>query len=84
VGEPEQHNPRELIFRIGTFFLITGIVLLLLFILSETTGKTTFQYFCWSALLMTIGFAFRSLYKRSTTSSGRFSILKRFRKKKKE
>ena len=82
MGEPEQHNPRELIHRIGTFFLITGIVLLLVFMLSETAGTADFEYFCWSALLMTIGFVFRSRYKRTVTSGGRFSIFKRFTKKK--
>lgn len=84
MGEPEPFNRKEIIHRIGTFFVILGIGLLLLFLLSETTGRTTFQYFCWSALLVTLGFVFRAQYRRSTPPSGRFGVFKRFRRKKDE
>ena len=82
MGEPNQYNPREIVHRIGTFFLIAGILLLILFIMSERAGDTAFQYFCWSVLLITLGFVFRSQFKRPVASSGRFSLFKRFRKKK--
>lgn len=80
MGEPEHYHRKELIHRIGTFFLITGIGMVILFLLSEAAGKTTFQYFCWSTLLISLGFAFRAQYKRGVPPSGRFSLFKRFKK----
>lgn len=82
MGEPESFSRRETIHRIGTFFLILGIGLFLLFMLSESSGSTTFEYFCGSTLLITIGFIFRAQYKKSGPASGRFGIFKRFGKKK--
>jgi hypothetical protein len=84
MGEPEEYNRKELIHRIGTFFLIIGIGLLIFFLLSEAAGKTTFQYFCWSTLLVSLGFIFRAQLKRSASSSGRFRIFKGLRKGKDE
>ena len=82
MGEPDQYNPKEIIHRIGTFFLIVGIVLLILFFLSEQSGETMFPYFCWSVLLLTLGFAFRAQFKRSVTSGGRFRLWNQLTKKK--
>ena len=84
MGEPESFNRSEVISRIGTFFLIVGIGLFLLFLLSESTGNTTFEYFCGSTLLVTLGFIFRSRFKKSGPASGRFGVFKRFRRKKDE
>ena len=84
MGEPEHYHRKEIIHRIGTFFLIIGIGMLIIFALSESAGKTTFQYFCWSTLLVTLGFLFRAQYKRGTSPSGRFSVFKRFKKGKGE
>jgi len=81
MGEPESFSRRETIHRIGTFFLIIGIGLFILFLLSESSGMTTFEYFCGSTLLLTIGFIFRAQYKKSGPASGRFGIFKRFKKK---
>ena len=82
--QPQGYDYSELIYRVGTFFLMVGIGLFVLFILSEASQKTTFSYFCWSTTLLTIGFAFRARYKRSLPPSGRFSILKRLRPKPKD
>lgn len=84
MGQPQRFDYSELIYRVGTFFLLVGIGLLVLFILSEASQQTTFTYFCWSTILLTVGFAFRARYKRSLPPSGRFSILKRLRPKPKE
>jgi len=43
-----------------------------------------FNYFCWSMVLLIVGFMFRAQYKKSITPSGRFSVLKRFKGKPKE
>ena len=84
MGEPEHYYRKEIIHRVGTFFLIMGIGLFILFLLSESTGSTTFEYFCGSTLLVTLGFIFRSQYKKGAQPSGRFGIFKRLRKGKGE
>jgi hypothetical protein len=84
MGDPEGYHRKEIVHRIGTFFLILGIGLLMIFLLSEAAGDTAFQYFCWSTLLITLGFMFRAQYKRAAPPSGRFSVFKRFRKGKEE
>jgi hypothetical protein len=75
----------ELIYRVGTFFLLIGIGLIILFVLSESARQTMFDYFCWGMILLIVGFLFRAQYKRSAPPpSGRFSIFKRFKRKPKE
>lgn len=84
MGDP-QIDYSEIIYRVGTFFLLVGIGLVILFVLSESARQTVFSYFCWGAILLTVGFLFRAQYKRAMPpSSGRFSILKRFKRKPKE
>jgi len=84
MGEPQQYNRKEFIYRVGTFFLLVGTGLLIFFVLSEAAGQPTFSYFCWSMILLILGFMFRAQYKKAVPSSGRFSVLKRFKRKPKE
>jgi len=84
MGEPQGYDPNEIIYRLGTFFLLVGIGLLVFFLLSEAAGTPTFPYFCWSVILLTLAFMFRARYKRSVQPSGRFSFLKRLMPKSKE
>lgn len=81
MSDNQPNNYTELIYRVGTFFLLVGLGLVILFILSETVRETAFNYFCWGAILLTIGFLFRAQYKRSAPPSGRFGILRRFKRK---
>jgi hypothetical protein len=80
----QPNNYTELIYRLGTFFLLVGTGLVVLFILSEAAQKTTFSYFCWGTILLVVGFAFRAQYKRSIPQSGRFSIFRRLKSKPKD
>jgi hypothetical protein len=85
MSDNQPSNYTELIYRVGTFFLLVGLGLVILFILSDAVRQTAFNYFCWGAILLTIGFLFRAQYKRSAPpSSGRFSIFKRFKRTPKE
>jgi hypothetical protein len=77
MGEPENYNPKEIIHRIGTFFLLVGIGLFVIFMLSESSNQPQFNYFCGSMTLVTLGFLFRAQYKKTTVPSGRFSIIKK-------
>jgi len=80
MGEPHEYNRREFIHRVGTFFLLVSLGLIVFFLLSEAAGTPTFEYFCWGTVLAVIGFVFRAQYRKEVASSGRFGILKRFRK----
>jgi len=84
MGEPQGYNRKEFLHRVGTFFLLVAIGLLVFFLLSEQAGQTNFDYFCWSTALFVLGFIFRSQYKKPASASGRFGILKKFKKGKEE
>jgi hypothetical protein len=84
MGEPQDYNPKEIIYRVGTFFLLLGLGLLVLFMMSEAEKQPMFSYFCWSMVLLIVGFLFRAQYKKAITPSGRFRIFKRLRPKPKE
>ena len=77
MGEPDNFNHKEFAYRVGTFFLLVGLGLLVFFMLSEAAEKPQFNYFCGSMILLIIGFMFRAQYRRAVASSGRFSLLKR-------
>jgi hypothetical protein len=84
MSAPQGYDPKELIYRLGTFFLVVGIGLLVFFILSESAGNPDFNYFCSGAIVLTIAFIFRAQYRKAVNPSGRFSILKRLMPKPKE
>jgi hypothetical protein len=85
MGEPQGYNRKEFVHRVGTFFLLVAIGLLILFLLSEQAGGTNFEYFCWSTILFVLGFIFRSQYRKpASPASGRFGIFKRLKPKSKE
>jgi hypothetical protein len=77
MGTPEGSNSKEIIARIGTFFLLLGIGLLVFFILSEAARQVNFAYFCWGLILLILGFGFRGQFKRSAGPSGRFGLVRR-------
>lgn len=80
MGAPEGYNRKEILYRIGTFFLLIGLGLLVFFLMSEAESQPTFSYFCWGMILLTLGFMFRAQYRKAVPPSGRFSIFKRFRR----
>lgn len=84
MGEPQGYDPKEMIYRVGTFFLLTGIGLFVFFILSESAGNPVLSYFCWGTILLVIAFIFRAQYKKSYKPSGRFSVLQKLKRKPKE
>jgi len=84
MGEPHQFNRKEFVYRVGTFFLLVSLGLIVFFLLSEAAGKPKFEYFCWSTALAVVGFFFRAQYKREVASSGRFGWLRKLIKGKNE
>jgi hypothetical protein len=84
MGNPQGFDRNEFLGRIGTFFLLIGFVLLVLFFLTDTAGGPVFNYFCWSAILLVLGFVFRGQLKKTYQPSGRFNIFKRLKPKPKD
>ena len=84
MSDNQPNNYTEVIYRVGTFFLLVGVGLVLIFILSEATQETSFGYFCWGTIFLTVGFMFRAQYKRSYPRSGRFSLIQRLMPKSKD
>ena len=84
MGDQQGSSRPEFIARIGTFFVWVGIILLIFFFLSDSAGQAVFSYFCWSFMLLIVGFVFRSQLKKTYKPSGRFSILQRLKRKPKE
>lgn len=84
MSSPQGFDRKEVIRRIGTFFIILGIGLLAFFLLSEAAREVAFEYFCWSVVLLIIGFVLRGQFRRSVPPSGRFSMVKRLTPKAKK
>jgi hypothetical protein len=84
MGAPQGFDRKEVLHRIGTFFLLVGIGLLVFFMLSEAAKDVTFSYFCWSLILMILGLVFRGQFKRNVAPSGRFSLVRRLMPKAKK
>jgi hypothetical protein len=66
---------QELTTRIGTFLMLMGAGILVLFVASTSSGAPNFDYLFWSMLACIIGFFVR---RRSApaTPSNRFRLLK--------
>lgn len=84
MSEQQDYDRKEILYRIGTFFLLIGTGLLIFFLMSEAEQNPMFSYFCWSMVLLIVGFLFRAQYKKTLPPSGRFSILKKLKPKPKE
>ena len=84
MGSPQGFNRKEIVHRIGTFFILVAIGLLAFFLLSEASRQVAFEYFCWSVGLLVAGFFFRGRFKRTVTPSGRFSLVRRLMPKAKK
>jgi hypothetical protein len=63
--------------RMGTFFVVMGAGLFLLFVMSDMADQVDFDYFFLGMLLMAIGFYFRRK-KAPPPPSGRFTGFKNF------
>ncbi|MGB8981061.1 MAG: hypothetical protein WCC12_04230 [Anaerolineales bacterium] len=84
MSSPQGFNRKEIVARIGTFFLLLGIGLLVFFFLSEAAQQVTFEYFCWSLILIVLGFIFRGQFKKDAPASGRFSLVRKLMPKSKQ
>ena len=69
---------REFLARIGTFFLLVGIFLFILFVSSDFAKKADFDYLFLSMLALGIGWIFRRK-KPATPAAGRFAWYRKTR-----
>ena len=77
MSEPANYNRKEFVYRVGTFFLLVGLGLLIFFMLSESAKQPQFNYFCGSMVLLILGFLFRAQYRKPSIASGRFGGVKK-------
>jgi hypothetical protein len=84
MSSPQGLDPKEIVYRIGTFFLLVGIGLIAFFVLSEAARQTSFNYLCWGLIVLILGLIFRAQYRKSVTPSGRFSLVRRLMPKSKQ
>ncbi len=71
----------EFIIRIGTFFILIGAGIGILFIASEYAGKTNFDYLCTAVLCVTVGILLQRR-RPPKPPSGRFSYVRKLRESK--
>ncbi len=69
----------EFLVRIGTFSILVGVGVFLLFVASDSAGKANFDYLFWAVLAIVVGIFLRRT-KEPTPPSERFSLLRRFQK----
>ena len=76
----DQSPRKEFLSRIGTFFILVGIGLMVFFFLSDVARDPTLSYFCWSTVFLTLGFFFQGQFKRPPgPPSGRFGVFGKIR-----
>ncbi len=73
----------EFIVRIGTFFIVIGLGLFILFLATDYGNQTNFDYLCWSVLAVTLGIMMRRR-KPPAPASGRFSGVRKLRERNKK
>ena len=71
----------EFIIRIGTFFLLIGVGIFILFVASDYAGQTNFDYLFWAVLSVTIGLMMRRR-RPPKPRSDRFSYVRKLRERK--
>ena len=68
----------EFVIRIGTFFIVIGVGLLILFIASDLANQPDFDYFFLSMISIGFGWLLRRR-KPPPPSAGRFSMFRKAR-----
>lgn len=74
----DNDNDDPVIVRVGTFFLVIGGGIFVIFIASDLADRADFDYFFIAVLLIFVGWVFRR-GKPPPPSAGRFAYIKNFR-----
>ncbi len=71
----QSSSRKEFVARIGTFFVLIGIGLLVFYGFSESANAPLLQYFCWGVVILGLGLFMQGQFKRPPgPPSGRFSV----------
>jgi hypothetical protein len=80
----EQSDRKAFISRIGTFFLLMGLLIVVLFIASDIGDVTYFSYFFIGACLLTAGFVLKRMAAPPPASGKRFEGIRTWQQKRRE
>ena len=80
----EEGDRKAFISRIGTFFLILGLMVLILFVASDIGDKTYFSYFFIGVILLSIGFILKRMSAPPPPPSKRFEGIRKMQQKNRE
>ena len=83
MGEEQETKQEDLVPRIGTFLVLLGLFAFILFLASDLSNQTDFDWLFVGMLLMGIGWLFRRRAK-PPPSSGRFSSVRKWRENSKK
>ncbi|HTP01628.1 MAG TPA: hypothetical protein VMJ64_09655 [Anaerolineales bacterium] len=72
---------REFIARIGTFSLVIGVWIFVLFVASEFSGDANFDYLFWAVLAVSVGLIMRRR-REPRPHTERFSYVRKLRTRK--
>jgi hypothetical protein len=70
--------------RIGTFFLLIGMSLMVLFVASDIAKTTYFRYFFLGAIALLVGFVFKRMTFIPSKPSNRFEGIRKYQQKRRE
>ncbi len=70
--------------RIGTFFILLGILIIILFIASDMGSETYFSYFYVGGILLIIGFILKRTSPPPPSANARFEMIRNFKKRRRE
>jgi membrane protein implicated in regulation of membrane protease activity len=69
---------KELLIRVGTFFMVIGVGIFILFVASDYAGATNFDYLFVAIFSFVVGMLLRRR-KPAPPPSGRFAYIRRMR-----
>jgi hypothetical protein len=70
--------------RVGNFFIVIGVVLLVLFIGSDMAKQVNFYYFFYSVCCLGIGTYLRLVSSKEKGTSQRFGAIRKHREKRRQ
>jgi hypothetical protein len=80
----EEGDRKAFISRIGTFFILLGVLVVILFIASDLGDTTYFRYFFIGVFLLTAGFILKRMAAPPQPPSKRFEGIRKIQQKRRE
>jgi hypothetical protein len=71
---------QEFIIRIGTFLIVIGVGIFILFLASDYANAANFDYLCFAVVAITVGIMLRR-QKAPPPPSGRFALWRKMRER---